>query len=89
MKDVIICRCEDITESEIRECIRTNGLTTINELRKFLRTGMGLCQGRTCQNLIRRILAQETGQRIEDILPPTARQPSKPVDIGLFLEDEE
>jgi len=88
MDSNIVCRCEDITEKEIRNAIRENGFTTIDELRKNTRAGMGMCQGRTCQALVRRILAEETGQKIEDIHPPKTRQPSKPIDISVLLEEE-
>jgi NAD(P)H-nitrite reductase large subunit len=83
----IVCRCEDITEEEIRNAIRENGFTTMDEVRKNIRAGMGPCQGRTCQALVRRILSEETGQKIEEILPPKTRQPSKPVEISVLLEE--
>ncbi|MDD2717611.1 MAG: (2Fe-2S)-binding protein [Candidatus Wallbacteria bacterium] len=85
---VIICRCEDITEDEIRACIREHGFTTINEIRKLLRAGMGMCQGRTCQSLIARILAEETGRTVDQISLPTVRQPAKPVEFEIFLKEE-
>jgi len=84
----IICRCEDITEDEIRQAIRENGFTTIDEVRKNIRAGMGMCQGRTCQALVRRILSEETGKKPEEILPPKNRQPSKPTEISVFLEEK-
>ncbi|MDD5090075.1 MAG: (2Fe-2S)-binding protein [Candidatus Wallbacteria bacterium] len=86
-RDIIICRCEDITEREVRECIRRHGLTTVDEVRKILRAGMGLCQGKTCSALVRRILAEETGKKAEDIGLPSARQPAKPVEFGIFLQE--
>lgn len=88
MEDIIICRCEDITEREIREAIRKHGFTTIDEIRKNIRAGMGMCQGRTCGNLVRRILSEETGKSISEIFPPRRRQPVKPVEIKVFVEGE-
>jgi NAD(P)H-nitrite reductase large subunit len=57
--DLIICRCEEITLGEIRRAIY-DGMRTINEVKRFLRAGMGLCQGQTCQRLIQGIIAGET-----------------------------
>ena len=44
----IICRCEEITEDEIIKSIN-DGASTVDEVKKFTRAGMGLCQGRTCR----------------------------------------
>ncbi|MCK5596510.1 MAG: (2Fe-2S)-binding protein, partial [Candidatus Eisenbacteria sp.] len=46
-RDVIICRCEDVTYGEIVDVI-DEGLTTTEEIKRVLRCGMGPCQGRTC-----------------------------------------
>ena len=42
--DMLICRCEEVTKGEIRKAVHA-GMFTIEELRRFLRNGMGLCQG--------------------------------------------
>ena len=48
---------------QIKEAIAL-GLTTVNEVKRYTRAGMGLCQGKTCGQLVMRILAQETGQNL-------------------------
>ena len=40
----IICRCEDITQEQIEQAI-DEGYTTLEELKRKLRLGMGPCQG--------------------------------------------
>lgn len=42
--DMIICRCEEVTKGEIRKAVH-DGMFTLTEIRRYLRTGMGLCQG--------------------------------------------
>ncbi len=79
----IICRCEEITEEEIREAIR-EGFTAIKAIKIRTRAGMGLCQGRTCSTLIRDIIAEMTEIKKEDILPDTVRPPLYPVEIGVL-----
>lgn len=87
MNDEIICRCEEISEEQIREAIR-QGATTINEIKRWTRSGMGLCQGRTCRRLVERILSEETGKPLKDIVPSTYRQPVRPIRMGIFSEIE-
>lgn len=60
--NIIICRCERVTAGEIRKMIRA-GITDLNQL-KAIRVGMGACGGRTCYELLERILRNE-GHRIE------------------------
>lgn len=84
-RDVIICRCEDVTYGEIVDAIDA-GLTTTEEIKRVLRCGMGPCQGRTCSRLIARIIAEKTGAKVADVPYPTVRPPSRPVEIGTLAE---
>jgi bacterioferritin-associated ferredoxin len=84
-RDVIICRCEDVTYGEIVDAIDA-GLTTTEEIKRVLRTGMGPCQGRTCSRLIARIIADKTGAKVADVPYPAVRPPSRPVEIGTLAE---
>lgn len=88
--EVLICRCEEVTQEMIHEAIR-DGAMTVDAVKKRTRAGMGFCQGRTCRRLVARQLAQETGQKIDDLMPPTFRAPVRPVKINLLAEsnDEE
>lgn len=54
--DIIICRCEEVTKGEIRQAVH-DGMWNLNEIRRYLRTGMGLCQGLTCGKLVQGIVA--------------------------------
>lgn len=85
--NTIICRCEGITLGEIRQLI-SEGYTTIDEIKRISRAGMGPCQGRTCRHLIMQEIRNATGQNMEDMLMPTFRQPTKPVKLGLFVGGE-
>lgn len=58
----VICRCEQITEGEIVDCIRRPlGATTVKGVKKRVRPGMGRCQGGFCEPLVMEILAREQG----------------------------
>ena len=86
-RDVIICRCEDVTHGEIVDAIDA-GLTTTEETKRVLRCGMGPCQGRTCSRLIARIIAEKTGAKVADVPYPAVRPPSRPVEIGTLEEPD-
>lgn len=79
-KDIVICRCEEITEQEIISVIK-QGYTSLDEIKRILRCGMGHCQGRSCLMLIARILSRMTGKPLEKIKFPSSRPPLKPIPI--------
>lgn len=58
----IICRCEQITESEILQAIhRPVGAKSLDALKRRVRAGMGRCQSGFCSPLVIEILARELG----------------------------
>lgn len=59
---MLVCRCEEITKGEIRQAIH-EGMFTMTEIRRYLRAGMGLCQGNTCGRIVKGIIAAELGRR--------------------------
>lgn len=85
--DRYICRCEEVTEKEIRDAIRA-GARTVVEIKRWTRAGMGICQGRSCRRLTERILAEELGLKPEEIEISSFRQPVRPVSIRA-MDDED
>lgn len=79
----IVCRCQDITEDEIVAAIR-QGATTLDEIKRLVRAGMGPCQGRTCRRLVSQILSRELKKPMAEIYPPTFRPPNIPVPFKLI-----
>lgn len=77
----IVCRCEDLTLGEIREMIK-EGFTTLDEIKRISRAGMGPCQGKTCSQIIAREIAAITGKKMDEILLPTHRPPVAGVKLG-------
>ena len=64
----IVCRCEVVTEAEIKAAIhRPVGARTIDGIKRRTRAGMGRCQGGFCMPRVAAILAQETGRSLLDI----------------------
>ena len=63
----VICRCEEVTEGEIRAAIRARvGARTLDGIKRRTRSGMGRCQGGFCTPRLIEILGAELG------LPPEA-----------------
>ena len=64
----IVCRCEQITEGEIRRAVRENPKATdIDGIKRRTRTGMGRCQGGFCQPQVAEIIADELGIELEKV----------------------
>lgn len=56
----IVCRCENITEGEIIDAIRTSfGSITVDGVKRRCRPGMGRCQGGFCGPRVVEIIARE------------------------------
>ncbi len=75
-ENTIICRCSDITLKEIRDLIKS-GYSTLEEIKRISRAGMGPCQGRTCGQLILKEIAIYTGKNISELEACTSRPPVK------------
>ena len=63
---------------------RSVRLFMMNEIRRYLRTGMGLCQGQTCGKLVQSIVARELGVKPSDLQMNTARSPVRPTEMGVY-----
>lgn len=58
----IVCRCEMVTEAEIRDAIRRPlGARSVAAVKLRTRAGMGRCQGGFCSPRVVEILAEELG----------------------------
>lgn len=65
----IICRCELVTEGEIREALnRPNPPRTLDGVKRRVRPGSGRCQGGFCGPRVLEILAEHYGVSEKEIL---------------------
>ena len=87
--ELIICRCREVTKRDILDAI-SDGAVTVDGVKRRSTACMGLCQGKTCERLVSRIIAEETGKSMADILPHRSRMPSRPVPMSVMggTEDE-
>ncbi|MFH1153211.1 MAG: FAD-dependent oxidoreductase [Pseudomonadota bacterium] len=84
--DLVVCRCEEITKSEIIEAIE-DGAHTMWQIRRLTRCGMGLCQGRSCEKNTARILSETLSAPLETVSTVNSRPPVQPVPIKLLCGD--
>jgi len=84
--DTIICRCEEVSQGEIRKAVY-QGFFHLTEIKRYLRTGMGLCQGSRCGNLVRGIVARELGVPPKSIDPPSMRTPMRPTAMQILANE--
>lgn len=79
--NTIVCRCEELDAGQIREAVAL-GAPGPNQVKSFLRAGMGSCQGRMCGLTVTEIIAGCRGE------PPTTvdyyriRPPLKPLALS-------
>ena len=65
----IICRCEQISEQEIIDCIKGPcGARSVKAVKKRVRPGMGRCQGGFCEPQVATILARELNIPITEVV---------------------
>ncbi len=65
-KNVIICRCEDVTLKDLHDLME-EGYTSFEEIKRLLRVGMGPCQGNTCGQLVQKEIAKFTNTPINEV----------------------
>jgi sarcosine oxidase, subunit alpha len=75
------CLCEDVTAKDIHLSVE-EGYDSIELSKRYTTTTMGPCQGRMCQLPAVRLMADETGQTLEQVGTTTSRPPWHAVPMG-------
>ncbi|MET3574938.1 (2Fe-2S)-binding protein [Bhargavaea ullalensis] len=79
-KDMIICRCEEVTYGELVETAEEYGCNA-RELKLRTRAGMGYCGGRTCRNMVDAVACTVT-ERDSTQVTLKYQPPVRPVHFG-------
>jgi sarcosine oxidase subunit alpha len=77
------CYCEDVTAKDIHLSVE-EGYDSIELSKRYTTVTMGPCQGRMCQLSSVRLMAQETGQDLQQVGTTTARPPWTSVPMGVL-----
>lgn len=86
--DYPICRCEEITRSYVEDTM-SMGFRSLNALRRFSRVGLGVCQGRFCQALLREEFLERLPGENEEVGIFKVRPPVRPVKVSRLGGDDE
>lgn len=79
-KNVIICRCSDVTLQDIYDLF-DRGYKTFEEMKRIKRVGMGPCQATTCGKMVQWEIAKYLNKPLEDVLFTNIR----PLTMGVKL----
>jgi NADPH-dependent 2,4-dienoyl-CoA reductase/sulfur reductase-like enzyme len=79
--DTIVCRCEEVTAQQVRDTAAL-GCEGPNQMKAFLRCGMGPCQGRLCGLTVTELIASHRDVSPEEVGYYRLRPPVKPISLG-------
>jgi bacterioferritin-associated ferredoxin len=79
--DTIVCRCEEVTAARIRATVPL-GAVGPNQMKAFLRCGMGPCQARMCGLTVAELIAEERGVHPREVGTMRLRPPVKPITLA-------
>ena len=79
--DTIVCRCEEVTAQQIVDTVAL-GCSGPNQMKSFLRSGMGPCQGRLCGLTVTELMAKARGVSAQEIGYYRLRPPVKPITLA-------
>ncbi|TDH60645.1 FAD-dependent oxidoreductase [Dankookia rubra] len=77
----LVCRCEEVTAGQVRAAARL-GATGPNQLKAYLRAGMGPCQGRLCGATLAALIAETRNTSLEAVGTLRPRAPYKPLTVA-------
>lgn len=80
---VIVCRCEEVTAGAVRAAV-ASGASGPNQIKAFLRCGMGPCQGRFCAPTVTRLIADALDVPESEVGTFRLRPPVKPIPLIAF-----
>ncbi len=76
--DTIVCRCEEVTARQVH-AMADLGCEGPNQMKAFLRSGMGPCQGRLCGLTVTELIAEQRRMPPAEVGYYRLRPPVKPI----------
>jgi NADPH-dependent 2,4-dienoyl-CoA reductase/sulfur reductase-like enzyme len=83
--ETLACRCEEVTARQITDTVAL-GCPGPNQMKSFLRCGMGPCQGRLCGLTVTELIARERGVSPQEVGHYRLRPPVKPITVAELAE---
>jgi octopine oxidase subunit A len=79
--DTVVCRCEEVTARQVRD-MADMGCEGPNQMKAFLRCGMGPCQGRLCGLTVTELIAKQRDTTPAEVGYYRLRPPVKPITLA-------
>lgn len=79
--EMVICPCETVNAGTVRSAIQ-DGASSINDVKRRTRAGMGFCRGVGCLAPIAHLLHVDGNVAYDNIAPMTARPPASSISLG-------
>jgi NADPH-dependent 2,4-dienoyl-CoA reductase/sulfur reductase-like enzyme len=79
--DTLVCRCEEVTAQQVLDAVAL-GATGPNQVKAFLRCGMGPCQGRFCGLTVTELIAAARGVTPAETGYFRLRPPVRPITLA-------
>jgi hypothetical protein len=79
--DTVVCRCEEVTARQVRDTADM-GCEGPNQMKAFLRCGMGPCQGRLCGLTVTELIAVQRDATPAEVGYYRLRPPVKPITLA-------
>jgi thioredoxin reductase len=86
--DIVICRCEGITRTDLVREFEVVGDRIPDELKRVSRAGMGPCQGRGCRLPIAELLAHRRETSPAEVPMASYRPPVRPIPMAALAAIE-
>ena len=83
-RDIIICRCSDVTLQDLYDLF-AQGYQTYEELKRIARVGMGPCQANTCGKMVQWEISKYFGIPLDQ----AAFRNARPFTMGVKIESIE
>lgn len=84
--DTTVCRCEEISYGDVCQISQQHAASDPRQLKQLSRVGMGWCQGRVCGFAAAHLMAQLSGEPVDNT--PAPRPVAAPISLGALASDE-
>lgn len=88
MTKTILCFCRDVTTDDVSRAV-AEGYGDLETLKRITGAFTGPCQGKTCVESIRQLVAELTGRRFDEVAVPPRRPPVSPVRLGTLAAEQD
>jgi sarcosine oxidase subunit beta len=82
-RKVILCRCEDVTLTDVQRAV-ASGWSDLEEVKRYTGFGTGPCQGKECLRSVALAIAEASGRSPPAMHAFTTRPPLVPTELKYF-----